>query len=112
MAKQIIDIHISQVINHLANGMTWLADEDEGFGSIEEIYGAKPSDIAAIRQHPKLIGLEPTFVVFNVIDDTLKEGQPLVQQVISLIDDTIAGEPVIGDPQLIEQTPAHFSNLL
>lgn len=73
MAKTTIDLTVSQLINDLENGKTWYKAEDEGYGSIEETYGAKPHHIALFKTHPKLVGLEPCLVFFTLTDDT-KEG--------------------------------------
>ena len=72
MAITKVDLLVSDLIAHLEAGMTWLKSEDLGYGSIQEKYGAKDPQIEAIRKHPKLKDIEPTAVLFTVIDDTKK----------------------------------------
>lgn len=74
MKKRTVDLTISQLINDLNNGMTWLKKEDEGYGSIQEKYGAKDLEILTIKKHPKLAGLEPSITEFRIIDDLKEES--------------------------------------
>lgn len=70
MAINKVDLTVSQLINDLNNGLTWLKKDDLGYGSIEVKYGANPAQIMAIRKHPALKDAETNITVFNVIDDT------------------------------------------
>ena len=70
MAVKEVDLMVSQLINDLNSGMTWLKKDDLGYGSIESKYGAIPAQIAAIRKHPSLKDAETTITIFNIIDDT------------------------------------------
>lgn len=78
-----VDLHISQLIEDLNNGLTWLKKDDLGYGSVQEKYGANDVQINAIRKHPKLKDVETTATIFNVIDDTnssidLRKTEPVV----------------------------------
>jgi hypothetical protein len=70
MAFKPVDLTVSQLLEDLSNGLTWLKAEDQGFGSIEEKYNAKEFQIKVIMKHPKLVGKEPEGVIFRIIDDT------------------------------------------
>jgi hypothetical protein len=74
MAVNKVDLTISQLINDLNNGLTWLKKDDLGYGSIESKYGATAQQIMAIRKHPKLKDAETNVTIFNIIDDTNKES--------------------------------------
>jgi len=74
MAVNKVDLTVSQIINDLNSGLTWLKKDDLGYGSIEVKYGANPNQIAAIRKHPALKDAETTITIFNIIDDT-KNGE-------------------------------------
>jgi hypothetical protein len=75
MAVNKVDLTISQLINDLNEGFTWLKKDDLGYGSIEVKYGANEKQIAAIRKHPKLKDAETNITVFNIIDDTKNEQE-------------------------------------
>ena len=70
MAVNKVDLTVSQLINDLNSGLTWLKKDDLGYGSIEIKYGANPNQIAAIRKHPALKDAETNITIFNIIDDT------------------------------------------
>ena len=70
MAINKVDLTVSQIVNDLNSGLTWLKKDDLGYGSIESKYGAIPAQIAAIRKHPALKDAETSLTVFNIIDDT------------------------------------------
>ena len=70
MAINKVDLTVSQLINDLNEGYTWLKKDDLGYGSIEIKYGAVPAQIMAIRKHPALKDAETTITIFNIIDDT------------------------------------------
>lgn len=67
---QKVELHISGLLSLLENGLTWLQSEDQGFGSIQENYGATEQEIAIIRKHPKLANAEPNVFRFILVDDT------------------------------------------
>ena len=73
MAVNKVDLTVSQLINDLNSGFTWLKKDDLGYGSIEVKYGANPMQIAAIRKHPALKDAETNITTFNIVDDT-KDG--------------------------------------
>lgn len=70
MAVNKVDIYVSQILEDLDNGLTWLKRDDIGYGSIQEKYNAKDQQIAMIRKHPRLKDAETNITVFNIIDDT------------------------------------------
>jgi trehalose/maltose hydrolase-like predicted phosphorylase len=70
MAINKVDLTVSQIINDLNSGLTWLKKDDLGYGSIEVKYSANEKQIAAIRKHPSLKNAETTITIFNIIDDT------------------------------------------
>lgn len=70
MAINKVDLTVSQLINDLNEGYTWLKKDDLGYGSIEVKYGANEKQIAAIRKHPALKDAETCVTIFNIIDDT------------------------------------------
>jgi hypothetical protein len=70
MAINKVDLTVSQLINDLNEGYTWLKKDDLGYGSIETKYNANPNQIAAIRKHPALKDAETSITIFNIIDDT------------------------------------------
>lgn len=73
MAINKVDLTVTQLINDLNEGYTWLKKDDLGYGSIEVKYGANEKQIAAIRKHPKLKDAETSVTIFNIIDDTKDE---------------------------------------
>jgi hypothetical protein len=74
MAVNKVDLTVTQLINDLNEGFTWLKKDDLGYGSIETKYNANPNQIAAIRKHPALKDAETTITIFNIIDDTKNEN--------------------------------------
>ena len=70
MAINKVEIYVSQILEDLDNGLTWLKKDDLGYGSIQDKYNAKEQQIAMIRKHPALRDAETTVTVFTVIDDT------------------------------------------
>ena len=70
MAVNKVEIYVSQILEDLDNGLTWLKRDDLGYGSIQDKYTAKDQQIAMIRKHPALKDAETTVTVFTVIDDT------------------------------------------
>lgn len=75
MAVNKVDLYVSQILEDLNNGLTWLKRDDLGYGSIQEKYNAKDQQIAMIRKHPALKDAETNVVVFNIIDDTIETKQ-------------------------------------
>jgi hypothetical protein len=75
MAINKVDLTVSQLINDLNSGLTWLKKDDLGYGSIETKYGAQPAQIMAIRKHPALKDAETNITIFNIIDDTKNDTQ-------------------------------------
>lgn len=73
MAVNKVDLYVSQILEDLNNGLTWLKRDDIGYGSIQDKYNAKDQQIAMIRKHPALKDAETNITVFNIIDDTKDE---------------------------------------
>jgi hypothetical protein len=73
MAINKVDLTVSQIINDLNSGLTWLKKDDLGYGSIETKYNANALQIATIRKHPSLKDAETSITIFNIIDDTKNE---------------------------------------
>ncbi len=73
MAVNKVDLYVSQILEDLDNGLTWLKRDDVGYGSIQEKYNAKDQQITMIRKHPALKDAETNITVFNIIDDTKNE---------------------------------------
>lgn len=74
MAINKVDLTVSQLVNDLNSGMTWLEKDNLGFSSIETKYGANPDQIATIRKHPALKNAETSLTIFNIIDDTKNDS--------------------------------------
>ena len=70
MAVNKVELYVSQILEDLDNGLTWLKRDDLGYGSIQDKYNAKDQQIVMIRKHPKLKDAETNVIVFTVIDDT------------------------------------------
>lgn len=77
MAVNKVDLYVSQILEDLDNGLTWLKRDDIGYGSIQEKYNAKDQQITMIRKHPKLKDAETNITVFNIIDDTNEPATPV-----------------------------------
>ena len=78
MAVNKVDLYVSQILEDLDNGLTWLKSDDIGYGSIQEKYNAKDQQIAMIRKHPALKDAETNITVFNIIDDTKEDNETTV----------------------------------
>lgn len=102
MAINKVDLTVSQIINDLNSGMTWLKKDDLGYGSIETKYGAIPQQIAAIRKHPSLKDAETTITIFNIIDDTKNETTNSTKESSTGRTDTTLEQPSLG--MVAEQT--------
>ena len=74
MAVNKVDLYVSQILEDLNSGLTWLKRDDIGYGSIQEKYNAKDQQIVMIRKHPALKDAETNITVFNIIDDTRNES--------------------------------------
>jgi hypothetical protein len=112
MAINKVDLTVSQLLNDLNEGYTWLKKDDLGYGSIETKYGANPVQIATIRKHPALKDAETTLTVFNIIDDTAKQdvkATPKVNKTIERIEKVEEQQPEL----VVETSNAVdlFSNL-
>ena len=83
MAINKVDLTVSQLVNDLNEGYTWLKKDDLSYGSIEAKYGANPQQIAAIRKHPALKDADTTFTIFNIIDDTKNDNTTSTKEPIS-----------------------------
>lgn len=68
-----VNLTVSNLVNDLNEGYTWLKKDDLGYGSIEAKYGANPNQIATFRKHPSLKDADTTVKIFNIIDDTKNE---------------------------------------
>ena len=98
MAVNKVDLYVSQILEDLNNGLTWLKRDDIGYGSIQDKYNAKDQQITMIRKHPKLKDAETNITVFNIIDDTnetvnqtqepttARTANPVEQPVVSVDD--------------------------
>ena len=96
MAVNKVDLTVSQIINDLNSGLTWLKKDDLGYGSIETKYGANPQQIAAIRKHPALKDAETTITIFNIIDDT-KTVESHSDQVINIMNEEKVNDTEAAD---------------
>ena len=65
-----VELYVSQLMEDLRNGLSWYKRDDQGYGSIQEQYNASDKEVMAIKNHPKLKDVDPTFRLFVVIDDT------------------------------------------
>lgn len=83
MAVNKVDLYVSQILEDLDNGLTWLKRDDIGYGSIQDKYNAKDQQITMIRKHPALKDAETNITVFNIIDDT-KDGSSTVSAPVSV----------------------------
>jgi hypothetical protein len=111
MAVNKVEIYVSQILEDLDNGLTWLKRDDLGYGSIQDKYTAKDQQIAMIRKHPALKNAETTVTVFTVIDDTKKE------EVVVSVDNTpfIETKPelqtLVQQPSSSDDELSAFANL-
>lgn len=90
MAVNKVEIYVSQILEDLNNGLTWLKRDDLGYGSIQDKYNAKDQQIAMIRKHPALKDAETTVTVFTVIDDTKQEviSAPVIEELKPVVETT------------------------
>jgi hypothetical protein len=85
MAVNKVDLYVSQILEDLDNGLTWMKRDDVGYGSIQDKYNAKDQQITMIRKHPALKNAETNITVFNIIDDT-KDGSSTISAPVSDIE--------------------------
>ena len=102
MAINKVDLTVSQIINDLNSGLTWLKKDDISYGSIESKYNANPQQIAAIRKHPALKDAETTITIFNIIDDTKNETTNSTKESSTRRTDIALEQPSLG--MVAEQT--------
>ena len=100
MAVNKVDLYVSQILEDLDNGLTWLKSDDIGYGSIQEKYNAKEQQIVMIRKHPALKDAETNITVFNIIDDTKDE------RTTSVPVDNSSNAAIVGN---ISETMQHVS---
>ena len=96
MAINKVDLTVSQLVNDLNEGYTWLKKDDLSYGSIEAKYGANPQQIAAIRKHPALKDADTTFTIFNIIDDTKNDNTSSTKEPISKRTDNPVEQPMVA----------------
>ena len=96
MAINKVDLTVTQLVNDLNEGYTWLKKDDLGYGSIESKYGANPNQIAAIRKHPALKDAETCITVFNIIDDTKNDNTISTRESVSKRTDSPVEQPVVA----------------
>lgn len=86
-------ISLSEILNDLNNGLTWLESENVGFGSIQSKYGANEQQIAQFRKHPKLANAEPNITIFQIVDDLVDNTQPnIVRENVSYDESSVIKE--------------------
>lgn len=98
MGVKSVNLLVSQIIDDLNQGRSWLKKDDLGYGSIEEKYGANPIQIKAIMNHPKLKGREPEATVFTLIDDTEEKISPVVKSNDVTISQKVEEKIIMKDP--------------
>jgi hypothetical protein len=96
MAINKVDLTVSQLVNDLNEGYTWLKKDDLSYGSIEAKYGANPQQIAAIRKHPALKDAETSITIFNIIDDTKNETTNSTKESSTRRTDIALEQPSLG----------------
>ena len=116
MAINKVDLTVSQLINDLNSGGTWLKKDDLGYGSIEVKYGATPAQIAAIRKHPALKDADTSLTIFNIIDDTKNETTVETKGSLSSRTNNTTSQPtlpLVSSTTEVESTEAAdiFANL-
>ena len=106
MAVNKVDLYVSQILEDLNNGLTWLKRDDIGYGSIKEKYNAKEQQITMIRKHPALKDAETNITVFNIIDDTKDERTTSVP-----VDNSSNAEIVGNVSATVQQVSATETNV-
>ena len=111
MAVNKVEIYVSQILEDLDNGLTWLKRDDLGYGSIQEKYNAKDQQIAMIRKHPVLKDVETTVTVFTVIDDTKSEEAVVAVNNTPIKDNTVCTETKPEVQTLVNETLSSTDDL-
>lgn len=114
MAINKVDLTVTQLINDLNEGFTWLKKDDLGYGSIENKYGANPQQIAAIRKHPALKDAETSITIFNIIDDTKNDNTNSTKEPISNRTNNPVEQPMVAvgsDETTVDSAADIFANL-
>lgn len=73
-----VELTLTSLINDIHSGLSWLAKDDIGNGSIQAKYEATDMQIGVLRQHPLLINLEQIKFNFVVINDMVEVKEPEV----------------------------------
>jgi len=119
MAINKVDLTVTQLVNDLNEGYTWLKKDDLGYGSIETKYGASAAQIMAIRKHPALKDAETTITIFNIIDDTknqktegstsIRSNNTVAESMVSLVSE----QTTVANTETLATTDASdiFANL-
>jgi hypothetical protein len=112
MAVNKVDLYVSQILEDLNNGLTWLKSDDIGYGSIQEKYNAKEQQISMIRKHPTLKDAETNITVFNIIDDTKDEKATTNGAATVSVNGSSNDKYVAGIPQVKEEPSTVSSQLV
>ena len=114
MAINKVDLTVTQLVNDLNEGYTWLKKDDLGYGSIETKYNANPNQIAAIRKHPALKDAETSITIFNIIDDTKNETTNNTKESSSNRTNTQLEQPMVSvgnNETTVDSAADIFANL-
>ena len=114
MAINKVDLTVTQLVNDLNEGYTWLKKDDLGYGSIETKYNANPNQIAAIRKHPALKNAETSITIFNIIDDTKNETTNNTKESSSNRTNTQLEQPMVSvgnNETTVDSAADIFANL-
>jgi len=65
-----VKLTITQLIENLNSGLSWLKKDDNGAGSIQQKYEATDIQILTIQKHPALKDVQVTKYIFEIVDDT------------------------------------------
>lgn len=93
MSVETKQVFVTKIEEDLAMGMSWLKRDDAGYGSIQEKYNASDIHIATIRKHPLLKNLEPSLVIFEVIDDTHERNTTTISATNGSNDSSLGNTP-------------------
>jgi hypothetical protein len=67
-----VEIKISDLLNDLRNGLSWLEQNNNGKGSIQLKYQMEDQDVEDIKQHPVF---QKPIRTFKIVDDTQKKQE-------------------------------------
>ena len=116
MAVNKVDLYVSQILEDLNNGFTWLKKDDLGYGNIQEKYGAKEQQINLIRKHPKLKDAETTITIFNVIDDTKDEEKTVTvaanKEGLNTLSTSVASSSISGSTKLTSRSSSSVESVM